>query len=153
MSDMIDDAAAGARREAGGRAAPRPRPGLLRWLWYALGGRLPDRYRVWVLHDVSTRSWALRHLCRTAVQLSPIAVLLFLFLPGSVWVRVGGVVGGMLLGFIYSIAYMNESCEHRAVKAGYPSGSAAAAREAAHATERAASAQRYAEQWRRSAEP
>ncbi|WP_051233537.1 DUF5313 family protein [Pseudonocardia asaccharolytica] len=146
MSDTVDGGAAGLTREV-----VRVRPGLLRWVWYAMGGRLPARYRAWVLHDVSARSWVLRHLCRTAVQLSPVAVLLFLLLPGSVAVRASAVLGGLLLGFLYSIAYMNESCEHRAVKAGYRAGSAAAAREAAHAAERAVSAQRYAEQWRRPA--
>ena len=28
----------------------RPRPDLLRWIWYAFGGALGPRYRQWVLH-------------------------------------------------------------------------------------------------------
>jgi Family of unknown function (DUF5313) len=38
------------------RSDPRParyRPGPLRWFWYAVGGRLPARYRSWVLHDLT----------------------------------------------------------------------------------------------------
>lgn len=37
------------------------RPGPLWWIWYAFGGKLPDRYRDWVLHDVTCRTWWLRH--------------------------------------------------------------------------------------------
>ncbi|MCW2578029.1 MAG: uncharacterized protein JWR66_4059, partial [Modestobacter sp.] len=33
------------------------RPGVLRWLWYALGGGLPERHSAWVLHDTTTGSW------------------------------------------------------------------------------------------------
>ena len=36
------------------------RPGPVRWFWYALGGRLPARYRPWVLHDLTCRTWPLR---------------------------------------------------------------------------------------------
>ena len=39
-------------------------------------------------------------------------------------------LGGVLLALIYSIAYVTEFLENRAVKAGYPVGSAQAARDA-----------------------
>ena len=29
------------------------RPDPLHWLWYAVGGGLPPRYRAWVGHDVT----------------------------------------------------------------------------------------------------
>ena len=45
------------------------RPDPIRWLWYALGGRLGPRYREWVLHDATCRTWRLRHFARIGVQL------------------------------------------------------------------------------------
>jgi Family of unknown function (DUF5313) len=75
------------------RSDPRParyRPGPLRWFWYAVGGRLPDRYRPWVLHDLTCRTWPLRHLARLVAQLAPVAIVLVLLLPGPLWIRVMG---------------------------------------------------------------
>ena len=65
------------------QASGKPRrPGVLRWLWYAMGGGLPARYSPWVLHDTSTRTWAVRHVLRSLVQLAvPIALVLIL-VPG-----------------------------------------------------------------------
>ena len=39
-------------------------------------------------------------------------------------------IGGVILALIYSIAYVTEFLENRAVKAGYPVGTAQAARDA-----------------------
>jgi hypothetical protein len=115
--------------DADASAAPLQRPGPIRWLWYALGGRLPQRYSPWVLYDTSTHTWVLRHVARTMVQLAvPIAVVL-LFVPGEFWIRGMAAFGGVLLALIYSIAYMTEFLENRVVKAGYPVGSAQAARD------------------------
>ena len=36
--------------------------------------------------------------------------------------RVSAAVGGILLGLMFSLAYMFETTEHRVTKAGYPSG-------------------------------
>ena len=35
-------------------AEPVVRPAPHRWLWYAIGGRLPERHRGWVLFDSTT---------------------------------------------------------------------------------------------------
>lgn len=43
------------------------------------------RYGDWVLHDLTARTWFLRHLARTAVQASP--ALLLALLPGPPWLR------------------------------------------------------------------
>jgi hypothetical protein len=66
----------------GGPASPgRPaRPGVLRWIGYAFGARLPADYSAWVLHDLTARTWFLRHLGRTAVQCIPAGLLALL--PG-----------------------------------------------------------------------
>ena len=112
-----------------GRAVVRPGP--LRWLWYAFGGSLPARYSGWVYRDATSRTWVLRHVLRALVQLAvPIAVVL-LVLPGPFWIRAMAAVGGVLLGLIFSFAYMTETVEHRLVRAGYPAGAAAEAHQRA----------------------
>ena len=126
----------------------RHRPGFGRWLIYAFGGGLPPRYREWVLHDVTTRTWVLRHLLRTAVQLAPIAVLLYLFIPGSPTIRAAAVAGGLALGFFYSLAYMYETVENRAIKAGFPRGTAGGIRDRRTEGSRAEVARRYNERYR-----
>ena len=126
----------------------RRRPGPLRWLLYALGFGLPARYREWVLHDVTTRTWVLRHLLRTAVQLAPVALLLYVLMPGSPVTRGGAVLGGLLLGFFYSVAYMYETAENRAMKAGHPRGTAREIRDRRTSAVREDEARRYAERYR-----
>jgi hypothetical protein len=108
-----------------------------------------------VLHDTSTGTWLVRHLARTMVQLAvPIALVLIL-VPGEFWIRGMAALGGVLLALIYSIAYSTEFMENRAVKAGYPVGSAQAARdrngrerEAQDSARRRAAAARRAEKYR-----
>jgi hypothetical protein len=101
----------------------------LRWLWYAFGGRLPGAYRGWVLHDLSCRTWPLRHVARLITQLAPVAAILLAVLPGPLWARAMGAVGGSLVGLLYSAAFLFEATERRATKAGLPPGSLQAARE------------------------
>lgn len=126
------------------RAVRRPNPA--RWLWYALGGRLPERHREWVLHDVTCRTWVLRHLLRSLVQISP--GLLFLLLPGPLWIRAMAVLGGVLMALMYSLSYMAHTSEYRLRKHGYPLGTGQAVRERATEQVRAAEAARYAEIYR-----
>lgn len=124
------------------------RPNPLRWLVYAVGGSLPAENREWVLFDLTTRTWVLRHFARTTVQLAPILVALYLLLPLSPWLALGAAIGGATMGFIYSCAYMHEAAEHRAVKAGYPRGTAANLRAAASAEESEEASRRYSDLWR-----
>jgi hypothetical protein len=134
------------------------RPGPLRWLWYAFGGGLPERYRAWVHHDTTARTWILRHVVRTMVQLAVPITLVLVLMPGAFWIRGMAALGGVLLGLFYSMAYMPETVEHRSVRAGFPSGTATRTREEAarvreaadSARRREAAAQRYArrrERW------
>ncbi|MCF6506088.1 hypothetical protein E9549_01490 [Blastococcus sp. MG754426] len=110
---------------------PVVRPAPHRWFWYALGGGLPARHRGWVLHDTTTGTWWARHLLRTMVQLSIPIALVVAFLPASWELRLAVAGGGIFLALIYSLAYMPETTENRVVKAGYPAGTATAARERA----------------------
>jgi hypothetical protein len=125
------------------------RPGPFRWLSYAFGTGLPPRYREWVLHDITARTWVLRHLLRSTVQLAPVAILLYLLIPGSSAIRAGAVLGGLALGYFYSFAYMYETTENRAIKAGYPRGTATELRDRRTSTVREAEARRYDERYRR----
>jgi hypothetical protein len=121
----------------------------VRWVLYAFGRGLPPEYREWVLHDVTARTWVLRHLLRSAVQLLPFAVLLYLVVPGSASTRALAVGGGLALGFFYSAAYMYETTENRVIKAGYPRGTAREVRDGRDAGGREEEARRYAERYRK----
>jgi hypothetical protein len=117
------------------------RPGVLRWLWYAMGGGLPPRHSAWVLRDTTTHNWGLRHVQRAVVQMAVPIGLVLLFVPGPFWIRGMAALGGLLLGLIFSIAYMSETTENRVKKAGYPAGTAQAIRDE---MDRAKSAERTA---------
>ena len=104
--------------------AQRARPGPLQWLWYALGGGLPRELSPWVLDDTTRRTWVWRHLARALVQLAPLPVVCVLLVPVPLVYRLSAAAGGVVLGLLFSLAYMTETTEHRVVKAGYPAGTA-----------------------------
>ncbi|RBY77905.1 hypothetical protein DQ239_09295 [Blastococcus sp. TF02-09] len=105
------------------------RPNPAQWLWYALGGGLPRRLSPWVLADTTCRTWIWRHFARALVQLFPVVVLCPLLPPVPLAYRVSAAAGGVLIGLLFSTAFMTETNEHRAVKAGYPPGTAGRLRE------------------------
>jgi hypothetical protein len=118
---------------AGGQRRPDPayrrgvrgrRPNPLQWVWYALGGGLPRELSPWVLADTTGRTWILRHLVRAVVQMLPV-VALCLVVPVPLAYRLSAAVGGLLIGLLFSMAFMTETIEHRTSKAGYPPGTAA----------------------------
>lgn len=117
--------------ESGTPDEPIIRPAPHRWLWYALGGGLPERHHSWVLFDTTTRTWGLRHVARMLVQMAVPIALVMLLLPAPLGLRAAVAGGGVFLGLIYSLAYMPETTENRVVKAGYPAGTATAVRERA----------------------
>jgi hypothetical protein len=65
-----------------------------------------------------------RHLSRALVQLFPLLVVCVLLVPVPLAYRVSAAAGGVILGLLFSLAYMTETTEHRVTKAGYPSGTA-----------------------------
>ena len=103
------------------------RPNPLQWVWYALGGGLPRELSSWVLADTTGRTWILRHLARAVVQMLPVVVLC-LIVPVPLGYRMSAAVGGLLIGLLFSMAFMTETIEHRARKAGFPPGMAARVR-------------------------
>ena len=104
------------------------RPNPAQWLWYAYGGGLPPSLSDWVLDDTTRRSWVWRHLARALVQLAPVLLLCLLVPPVPFDIRLTATLGGVVIGLLFSVAYMTETTEHRAVKAGWPPGTTAARR-------------------------
>jgi uncharacterized protein DUF5313 len=97
------------------------RPGVLRWFWYAVGGRLPERYRDWILHDTTSKHWKARHVLRSSVGIAPLC-LVWLLLPGPIQLRLAIVLMAALVAYFYSCAYMEESIDHRLSRNGFPPG-------------------------------
>lgn len=97
------------------------RPNPAQWVWYAFGGKLPDRCAEWVLHDTTCRTWGLRHLARALTQLTPFFLVLLL-LPGPWSIRLPALLLGLFVALFYSFCYMGEMAEHRVIKHGYPPG-------------------------------
>ena len=102
----------------------RQRPNPAQWVWYALGGGLPRELSPWVLADTTGRTWIWRHLARAVVQLLPVLVLCLVAVPVPLAYRLSAAAGGLLLGLMFSIAFMTETLEHRVAKAGFPPGTA-----------------------------
>lgn len=104
--------------------ARRPRPDPARWLWYAYGGRLPVRYRDWVLHDNTGSTWMIRHLLRAGVLVLPVLVvafvLLFVFTSVPVGLIVGVLVVGLLISLFLMIGTAREFAAVRLARHGFP---------------------------------
>jgi hypothetical protein len=77
-----------------------------------------------VLADTTGRTWILRHLLRAVVQMLPLVALCLLVVPVPLAYRLSAAAGGLLLGLLFSMAFMTETIEHRVSKAGYPPGTA-----------------------------
>jgi hypothetical protein len=97
----------------------------VQWVWYALGGGLPRELSPWVLADTTRRTWILRHLARAVVQMLPLVAICLFAVPVPLAYRISAAAGGLLLGLMFSVAFMTETTEHRVAKAGYPAGTAA----------------------------
>jgi hypothetical protein len=123
------------------------RPNPFQWLWYAVGGRLPARLAPWVLHDVTARTWVWRHAARGLVLLAPIAAACLL-LPGPLGLRLAMVLLVAIVGVYFSLSYVDESCELRAVKHGYEHGIARATRDARDEGAKAEAQARYEDRFR-----
>ncbi len=122
------------------------RPGPFRWLWYAFGGRLPERCREWVLNDLTCRSWVFRHLARVLAQ-QPVW-LLVLLLPLTWDVRWWAFALATSLSIFLSLLFTEDASERRVVKHGYPAGLARAIREEIPMADRRLVVARYAARYR-----
>jgi hypothetical protein len=80
------------------------RPPFFKWLKYAFGGRLPDRYDEWVFLDLTGPDWRIREVGRIML-FALVPVLLLLMLPGKIEIRVYTalfvVIGPLFVGLAY----------------------------------------------------
>jgi hypothetical protein len=125
------------RSRAYRRGVARTRPNPLQWVWYAFGGGLPRALAPWVLADITRRTWIVRHLTRAVVQMLPVVAICLLAVPVPLAYRLSAACGGLLIGLLFSVAFMTETIEHRGAKAGYPPGTAARLRAERQERERA----------------
>ena len=79
-------------------------PGVLRWLRFAVGFRLPTENREWVRHELTDAGWRARALVRQLVFLLPITAI-FLALPGPWGVRIAIAVLVIFGGTLVAAAY------------------------------------------------
>jgi hypothetical protein len=93
------------------------RPGPLRWVGYAFGARLPTDYGPWVLHDLTARTWFLRHLARAVVQCLPVALLALL--PGPAWLKVSLPLFVLFSSLVVSAVFSPMIREKRLYQHGY----------------------------------
>src|SRR5690348_7708323 len=84
LDPVVTQATRGVSEQTGGVAT---RPGIGLWLRYAFGGRLPERYDEWVLHDLTGPDWRLREAGRIML-FALIPVFGLLLLPGPIEIRV-----------------------------------------------------------------
>jgi uncharacterized protein DUF5313 len=105
-------------------ARKRPNPAL--WLYYQYGGRLPTRYREWVLDDTTCRTWLLRVVLGALVRLAPVMAVLVLILRGWLGGPWGLVLGSVLLGVLvylrFALTIAADSVDSRLTRYGYPAG-------------------------------
>jgi hypothetical protein len=82
-------------------------PGVLRWLRFAAGFRLPAANRDWVRHELTDAGWRMRTVLRHLAIIVPICVILVVVLttvvPAPIWL--GLTMSALILsGSIFSVA-------------------------------------------------
>lgn len=118
-----------AARSLGLDATPRVRPNPLRWLWYCLWGRLPDRHRIWVLYDTTCATWVVRHIGRILVIVAPPVAAIAIFLPGPGELRATTAFVSGACAVLFTAVWANEGTEQRLLQAGWRYGTGPALRE------------------------
>jgi hypothetical protein len=98
----------------------RPNPAL--WIWFALWGPLPEKYRTWVLYDATAPTWILRYIIRVVVVAALPVAAIAIWLPAPAGVRglTAFVTGACAV--LFTAMWVNEGTEHRIVQAGWPWG-------------------------------
>lgn len=108
------------------------RPNLWQWLRYTFGGRLPDRYRAWVLYDATCPTWLLRYALRVVVQALPWLIVGFVVLavltPVPVGLMLTAIGLALLTSLYFTLTSADELAEARLVKHGFEPGTGKATR-------------------------
>jgi hypothetical protein len=81
------------------------RPNPVQWVRYAYGGRLPDRYREWVLHDATSRTWLLRFALKIVVEALPWLVGGFLVLTLLTPLPMTAALAALILALVVSLYF------------------------------------------------
>ena len=95
------------------------RPGLMRYVGYSFGGKLPDNMRDWVRNDLTGDHAVVRHLARSMVPFLPIFAA-GLVVPGALALRSACVLLAVILALIYSFAFMDMNRRRRLSQHGIP---------------------------------
>jgi hypothetical protein len=87
-------------------------PGVVRWLLFAVGFRLPEENRDWVRHELTDAGWrgrtGLRHLAVIIPVCIVLAVLLYTLLPAPGWLILM-MVALILSGSVFTVlAYADD---------------------------------------------
>jgi hypothetical protein len=102
------------------------RPNPVQWLRYVYSGRLPRRYREWVLHDATSRTWLLRYALRVVVAALPWLIAGFLVLtlltPAPASMVLPPLALALLMSLYFTLTSADELTEARLAKHGYPPG-------------------------------
>lgn len=95
------------------------RPSFGRFLWYCYGGSLPAENHAWVLHDVTCRTWVLRHFARWTMAIVPFFVIYLLAVPAPIGLRLFTGIAFSLALYVMSLVFILIDTDRRAVRAGY----------------------------------
>lgn len=108
----------------------------MRWVRYAYGARLPDRYRDWVLRNATERGWLLRFgllvLAQTLPWLAAVFLVLTLFTPLPAGWVLGALAMALGLSLYFTLTSADELTEARLVKHGFAPGTGKARRKDGH---------------------
>ena len=99
--------------------SPLRRPAPARWIWYCFGGSLPAENHSWVLHDVTCRTWILRHFARWTLAILPLFALYLAVAPVSFGVRFYVGIAVVLALYLMATIFILIDTDRRAVRAGY----------------------------------
>ena len=102
-----------------GSDQPILRPPLGKLLWYSYGGSLPVEYHSWVLHDVTCRTWVVRHFARWMLVIVPVFFLFITLLPTPFGIRLFTDIAVCGAIFMFALVNILVDTDRRAVRAGY----------------------------------
>ncbi len=88
------------------------RPSAWQWFKYAFGAKLDERYRSWVLRDLTGPDWRLREAGRIML-FAVVPVLGLLLLPGPLEIRIYAALFVVLGPLFVGLAYGDELRDRR----------------------------------------
>lgn len=114
------------------------------------------RYREWVLHDATSRTWLLRFTLRALIRMAPLVLgaLVVLWLAGAQpGLALAAVALGLIVGMYYSLSYALERTEQKLVRYGYPPRTGERVRQEKAEAKNPGERERYERAWRQNPDP